>query len=188
MNQPMPGIAFRGMAFLFKLRDLLVPRSKVLHEVGIKPGDTVLDFGCGPGAYVPDTANAVGPSGKVYALDLHPLAVASVAKMAKRQGLDNVVVIQSDRETGLPPNSVDVVLLQDTLHLLEHSSEVLAELCRVLKPMGVLALSDHHMREDEILTRMAQGGLFRLQRNGRRTYRFVKSGPAARTHRPSSAE
>jgi ubiquinone/menaquinone biosynthesis C-methylase UbiE len=179
MNQPMPHLAFWGMTFLFRLRDLLVPRRKVLEEAGLKPGDSVLDFGCGPGAYVPDTAAMVGPSGRVWALDVHPLAVKHVAKMAETKGLNNVRTIQSDCRTGLPHGSVDVVLLHDTLHLLSEPQEILAELHRVLKPAGVLSLSDHHMREEDILDGVAEGNLFRLGSSGNRTYSFQKNNSVA---------
>ena len=175
MDRPINHLAFRGMAFIFNLRDLVVPRRKVLEEAGLKPGDTVLDFGCGPGAYVPDSAELVGRSGWVYALDLHPLAVQHVSRMAQKRGLENVRAVESDCQTGLADHSVDVVLLQDTFHMLTEPEKVLAELHRVLKAGGILSFSDHHMREQDILAGMTRGGLFRLGAKGRRTYCFVKN-------------
>ena len=81
MDSVMSNLAYGGMSLAFKLRDLLVPRSRVLDEVGLRPGQAVLDFGCGPGAYVPETSRRVGPSGRVYAVDIHPLAVRQVSEM-----------------------------------------------------------------------------------------------------------
>jgi cyclopropane fatty-acyl-phospholipid synthase-like methyltransferase len=66
------------MAVTFRIRDLLRPRRDVLAEAPIKPGSRVLDFGCGPGSYTTVAAQMVGEAGKVYALDLHPLAVKQV--------------------------------------------------------------------------------------------------------------
>ena len=63
MDRPMPSLMFNGMSFIFKLRDLIVPRKRVLEEAGIEPGDRVLDYGCGPGTYTPDVAKMVGESG-----------------------------------------------------------------------------------------------------------------------------
>lgn len=82
--------------------------------------------------------------------------------------------ICSDCKTGLPDNSVDVVLLYDTFHVLNDPKGVLKELYRVLKTNGFLSFSDHHMKENEILSRVTNGGLFKLSRKGKRTYSFLK--------------
>nr|MDO8089972.1 class I SAM-dependent methyltransferase [Candidatus Sigynarchaeota archaeon] len=110
----------------------------------------------------------------VYALDINPLAVRRVQSIASKRKLTNVETICSDCRTGLPDNSVDVVLLYDTFHLLNNPNEVLEELHRVLKPEGILSFSDHHMKESEILSRVTNRGLFRLWKKGKKTYSFLK--------------
>lgn len=69
VNKPMSNIGFKLMSLMFKVRDLLRPRSDVLKEAGIEPGFAVLDFGCGPGGYIAPLVELVGPSGKIHALD-----------------------------------------------------------------------------------------------------------------------
>ena len=165
---------FRLMSLSYKFRDLLAPRRNVLKEVGIKPGFAILDYGCGPGGYINATAELVGKTGKIYALDIHPLAIQMVRSIVSKKRLMNVETIRSDCKTGLPDDSTDVVLLYDTLHTLSDSSEVLTELHRVLKPDGILSLSDHHLEENEIVSRVTSEGLFELSRKGERTYSFVK--------------
>ncbi|MCP4543453.1 MAG: class I SAM-dependent methyltransferase, partial [Chloroflexi bacterium] len=150
MDKAMPNLAFNVMSSLLKLRDLLSPRNAILKEANIKPGSRVLDYGCGPGGYVAGTAKLVGQSGKVYALDLHPLAIQRIQKLARKEQLTNVETIHSDCQTGLPDNSVDVVLLHDIFHMLDDPQAILAELHRVLKRGGTLSVSDHHMREDAV--------------------------------------
>ena len=140
----------------------------------MEPGVHVLDYGCGPGGYIVPLAELVGTSGKIYALDIHPLAVESVQTIAARNELTNVETICSDCQTGLPESSMDVVLLYDTYHNLGDPDSVLAELHRVLKPNGILSFSDHHMKESEIVSKLTDGGLFRLSPKGRRTYGFLK--------------
>jgi ubiquinone/menaquinone biosynthesis C-methylase UbiE len=167
---------FRVMAFMFKVRDFFRPRKYMVQEIGIKEGFYVLDYGCGPGSYVKPVAELVGKSGRIFALDVQPLAVDLVKKLAVREGLVNVETILSDCKTGLASGSLDVVLLYDVFHHLSDPDCVLGELRRVLKPGGILSFSDHHMREDEILLKVASGGRFRLLRKGKRTYSFVKSG------------
>jgi ubiquinone/menaquinone biosynthesis C-methylase UbiE len=73
----------------------------------------------------------------------------------------------------LPTNSIDVVLLYDILHDLNNISDVLAELHRILKPKGILSLSDHHMKEEDIMSQVTRGGLFKLSAKNKRTYSFA---------------
>ncbi len=146
MDKPVSNFHFKVMAATFKLRDFLSPRKNILKEAGIKPGFHVLDYGCGPGSYTTAAAELVGSSGKVYSLDVHPLAIEMIRDIVSRNKLMNLETILSDCKTRLPDNSVDVVLLYDTFHDLGDPNNVLQELHRVLKPEGVLSFSDHHMK------------------------------------------
>jgi ubiquinone/menaquinone biosynthesis C-methylase UbiE len=165
---------FRLMALMYKFRDFYAPRRAVLREARILEGFHVLDYGCGPGSYLVPLAVLVGPSGKVYALDIHPLAIRMVKKRATKKHLANVAAIQSDCQTGLPDRSLDAVLLYDVFHGLDQPQKVLKELHRVLKPGGWLSFSDHHLREQEIVSGVAKEGFFRLAKKGRKTYSFQK--------------
>jgi ubiquinone/menaquinone biosynthesis C-methylase UbiE len=82
MDKPMPNIGFKFMSLAFKLRDFLLLRKYVLEEVDIKRGFRMLDYGCGPGSYSAIAAELVGPTGKVYVLDIHPLAIQRVQNIA----------------------------------------------------------------------------------------------------------
>jgi ubiquinone/menaquinone biosynthesis C-methylase UbiE len=168
-------LGFRLMAWSYKLRDLRLPRRDILKEVGIKPGFHVLDYGCGPGSYIAPLAELVGGSGRVYALDIHPLAIQRVKGIASKKQLANVETILSDCETGLRDSSLDVVLLYDIFHHLGDPNKILKELHRVLKSDGVLSLSDHHLREDEIVSAVTNSGLFSVSQRNQRTYSFTKN-------------
>jgi len=167
---------FRLMALTYKLRDFLQPRIKILKEVGIQEGFHILDYGCGPGSYIVPLADLVGPSGKLYALDIHPLAIKMVKKRAAKKHLVNVMTIQSDCRTELPDRSLDVALLYDVLHDLDQPGLVLKELHRVLKPGGILSFSDHHLKENDSISGITQSGLFTPARRGRKTFSFQKIG------------
>jgi len=174
MDNVESNLGFRLMAFGYRFRDLRLPRMNILKDVGIKPGFHVLDYGCGPGSYILPLAELVGESGKIYALDIHPLAIQKVQDIASKRQVANVETILSDCKTGLLDNSLDVVLLYDAFHDLSGPGGVLEELHRVLKPNGVLSFSDHHMKEYEIVSQVTNGRLFRLSRKGKRTYSFSK--------------
>jgi ubiquinone/menaquinone biosynthesis C-methylase UbiE len=175
MDKPMSNFAFKFMSFGYKFRDLRLPRKNILKEVEIKPGFHVLDYGCGPGGYINVVAQLVSESGKVYALDIQPLAIKQVQDIATKQKLVNIETILSDCTTGLPDESIDVVLLYDTFHSLSEPDTVLAELHRVLKTDGILSFNDHHMKEEnEIISKITGKGLFTLLRKGERVYNFSK--------------
>jgi len=162
------------MALSYKLRDFLRPRQVIIQEAGIKTGDIVLDFGCGPGSYILPLSELVGPEGRAYALDTNLLAIQAVERLAARRQLKNVVTIKSNGPTGLPEGYFDVILLYDVFHDLAKPEEVLGELHRVLKPEGILSLSDHHLKENQILYGLTGKNLFELAKKGRFTYSFKK--------------
>lgn len=172
----MPDLGFKLMTLIFGVRNIVRPRKNVLEEAGIEPGFQVLDYGCGPGGYIRPLADLVGSEGKIYALDIHPLAISRVQKIAKRSGIKNVETIQSDCQTGLPDGHLDLVLLYDVFHDLSNGSDVLQELHRVLKHGGRLSFSDHHMEESDILEKLAALGMFKLENKGKITYTFKKAG------------
>jgi ubiquinone/menaquinone biosynthesis C-methylase UbiE len=175
MDKPKSNADFRMMALTYKVRDHFRPREDILSEVGIEQGFRILDYGCGPGGYIAPLAKLVGVSGKIYALDIHPLAIRMVRAIAAKRGLANVETIQSGCRTGLPDKSVDVVLLFDVLHALSEPHTVLAEVRRVLKPDGILSINDPHMDENEIISKVTNGRMFRLSRIGKKTASFARN-------------
>ena len=157
------------------IRNLFMPPRKMLAEVEIHPGYNVLDYGCGPGAFTILIAEKIGPSGMVYALDIHPLAIRSVEQKALKKDLSNIKTILSDCQTSLPDNSLDLVIFFDVFHTLNNQEQVLKELHRILKPDATICFSDHHMKEEEVLKRITENGLFKFQSKGRRTFSFGKA-------------
>lgn len=174
MDGEKSNLDFKLMSLKFRLRDLLLPRKEILKEAGIKTGFNVLDYGCGPGGYLPPLAVMVGATGKIYALDIKPLAIETVKKLVIKKHLQNVETILSSSDTGLPDESMDVVLLYDVFHGLRQPHKILAELNRVLKPGGVLSFNDHHMQDEEISSRLTKKNFFSLLNKGKRVHNFTK--------------
>ena len=81
------------------MRDVFAPVSKRVDGFGIENGSVVVDFGCGPGSYIERASRAVGDTGKVYAVDVHELAIKSVNAKARKKSLNNVIPLLS---TGYP--------------------------------------------------------------------------------------
>lgn len=175
MDKPMRNAHFALMRLGFGFRDLLFPPKSKLIELGIiGTGNHILDYGCGTGSYSIAAARLVGNSGRVYALDLQPLAIQRLEKFASKKRLKNVKTIHSDCATGLENDTIHVILLFDTFHDLNDPDGVLEELHRVLKLKGILCVNDHHMKEDQILTKITRKHLFALSRKHKKSYLFSK--------------
>ncbi len=162
------------MSLIFWLRDKVVPPLQVLNEVGIEPGYFVLDFGCGPGGFTIAAAELVGTHGKVFAADIHPLAIKKVKRKARRRKMDHIQTIRTDCETGIKSGTIDVVLFYDTFHSLDYPEKILAELHRILKTGRTMSFSDHHLEEEEIIESITGSGHFNLIRRTSETYIFKK--------------
>jgi ubiquinone/menaquinone biosynthesis C-methylase UbiE len=166
---------FRGMAFTFKIRDFFSPRKNIIADVGIKTGDRILDFGCGPGAYIPGTEELIGPSGHIYALDAQPVATEYVQELCRKKKYSNVTSILSDCATGLPSASIDIIFLYDILHGLTDSGPIFEELHRMLKAGGILSVNDHHMNQEDIVARVTKSGLFKPAGKKSKTIAFSRA-------------
>ena len=134
-----------------------------IKKLDIKQGQVVLDYGCGIGSYTIPVAKLVDEQGKVYALDKQPLALRKVEEKAKKEGLQNIHTILSDGDTGLPDESVDIILLYGVLSEIEDKDFVLRELHRVLKPSGYLSTRYcFRMKKDKILEILGTINLYSL--------------------------
>ncbi|MGW2397969.1 methyltransferase domain-containing protein [Kitasatospora sp. NPDC001664] len=109
----------------------------------LRPGQRLLDIGCGPGTITADLARLVGPEGRVVAVDREPQVLAEAAAHAAEQGLGNIVFETADAHR-LPyaDGEFDVVHAHQVLQHVADPVAVLRELRRVTAPGGVVAVRD----------------------------------------------
>ena len=120
---------------------------RVIQSLEIKPGDRVADLGAGGGYFTFRLAKAVGPSGKVYAVDIDPDMTDLISKQAKKQNVENVEVILAKPDDPLLPKAgVDLIFTVDTYHHFENRMKYFARLQKYLKPNGRIAIIDFDRR------------------------------------------
>ena len=168
----MPAVGFVIMAAVLRIRAKFVNPDRILREIGLQKGQTMLDYGCGVGVFTTPAAQIVGDDGVVYALDIHPLCIRTIEKEVGKRGLANVKTIPSGRDTGLPDESVDVVFLYDVLQFITDRSSLMEEFHRVLKPDGRLCATAEHLDVNEFLDVITKENLFTLVDQKGKVFRF----------------
>jgi len=138
--------------------------SKMLSEVGIGEGQSILDFGCGSGTYTIPAAKLVRRNGRIYALDVNQGALEKLSRKAEKEGLDNIVTLLSSGDVDIPieNETLNHVLLIDVLQEISDKDTLLEEVHRILKPDGLMAVYPMHIDSNEVI-RLASNVKFRLK-------------------------
>jgi predicted methyltransferase len=128
-------------------RDEWQQPQRVIESLQILPGAVVADLGSGSGYFTFDLAKAVGPTGKVYAVDIDRDMTDLVAKRAKERGISNVeVILARADDPRLPLQGVNLILTVDTYHHLENRVSYFANLQKYLRPGGRIAIIEFDRR------------------------------------------
>jgi SAM-dependent methyltransferase len=114
--------------------------ARLRHELALKPGMSVADVGAGSGEVTVALATEVGPSGQVFSTDIDTQALEQIRALVAAAAFQNVTVEQAHaRDTGLPTNCCDAVVLRRVYHHLSDPLATNGDLLRVVRPGGVLA-------------------------------------------------
>ena len=128
---------------------------KVIQHSAIQTGMKILEIGCGSGAYTTFVARVVGNKGNVYALDIQPEMLQQLEnKLSKpeNRNITNIKLIESSAYS-LPfdDNSLDLVYMITVLGEIPDQNKALQEIKRVLKPSGILAITEMFIDPDYLL-------------------------------------
>jgi ubiquinone/menaquinone biosynthesis C-methylase UbiE len=161
-------------------REVWDRRDDIIRILDLQPGMAIADIGAGTGFFTMLMAREVGPMGKAYAVDIAPEFVRAIEVRAKGQGIDNIVGIVNDQKsTRLPPQSVDLVFISDTYHHFEYPMTTMKSIHEALRPGGELVVIDFkripgfssawvmgHVRagEEQVTTEIQSAGFELVQR------------------------
>lgn len=124
-------------------REVFDKRHTIVAASGVKPGIVVADIGAGTGLFTRLFADRVGPTGKVYAVDISRPFVENILRTSREQGFINVEgVVNSDKDASLPADSIDIAFLVDTYHHFEYPVSMLASIRKSLGVDGTLIIID----------------------------------------------
>jgi SAM-dependent methyltransferase len=118
--------------------DLVAQRREVLRLLALQAGERVVDIGAGPGFLAAEMAAAVGPDGRVFAVD----PSADMRELARSRGADFAISDGSAEALPLPDDAVDAAVATQVLEYVPDVPGALAEIRRVLRPGGRVLLLD----------------------------------------------
>ncbi|HYL35670.1 MAG TPA: methyltransferase domain-containing protein [Bryobacteraceae bacterium] len=121
---------------------------EVLANLSLKPGMVVADIGAGSGLFSRALANAVAPSGKVYAVDIQQDLLDYIDKRDQTENIRNVQTVLGEfDDPKLPARNLDLAFINDVLHHIQHRAAYLKALGTYMKPSGRIAIIE--MNKDD---------------------------------------
>ena len=145
-------MGWQGAAWLERDERQREERSDVLLRVLAPPaGAVVADVGAGTGYYARRIADLVGPTGKVYAVDVQPEMVEMLKTLSNQRGFGIVIpVLGAVDDVKLPASSIDLAIMVDVYHELEFPFEVLQSVVRALKPDGRVVFVEYRAEDPRV--------------------------------------
>ena len=167
-------------------RDAWQQPEQVMDALGIADGSSVADLGAGGGWFTVRLSRRVGPNGRVYAEDIQPLMIESIARRVSREGLANVMTVLGTPNDPRLPADLDAVLIVSTYPEMTDPVALLENVAASLKPNGRVGIIDFRLEgggpgppadervEPEVVIRDAErAGLQLLAREEFLTYQYL---------------
>jgi len=125
--------------------------SLLLANLGVRPGMTVCDMGCGNGYYSLPLARLVGPAGRVLAVDVQPQMLKMLEAREAAANINHIdTILGMPHDPKLPEATLDLILLVDVYHEFSYPQQMLSALRRALKPDGLIALVEFRAEDPRV--------------------------------------
>ncbi|MCC6699368.1 MAG: class I SAM-dependent methyltransferase [Candidatus Hydrogenedentes bacterium] len=149
-REPAPVMTYHGADWLERPgREQEERPDEVIAAMGLKEGDVAVDLGCGTGYFARRMAKVVGPTGKVYGVDIQPEFLDMMKDLCAKEGITNVVPVLGDEaDPKLPKGGIDRILMVDVYHEFQQPEPMLARMRESLKPGGKIALVEYRLLGD----------------------------------------
>jgi ubiquinone/menaquinone biosynthesis C-methylase UbiE len=145
----------------------------VVAAMKLQPGESVADIGAGTGLFEVPLARAVGPTGRVYAVDIDAGFFPTIRKRAADAKVTNVMTVLGQfTDPALPVKNIDVALFHDVMHHIEKRADYIRTLTGYLVPSGRIVVVDYEpgkgphrdqpeleVSREQLATWMSDGGL-----------------------------
>jgi precorrin-6B methylase 2 len=133
-----------------KGREVAAKRAEIVSVLSLKPGQAVADIGAGTGLFAREFARAVGPQGRVDAVEISPAFLKHLAEVAEQPEFLGILkpIEGGTHTTNLKPNSIDVAFICDTYHHFEDPVGILESIRLALRPGGRLFLVEFDKRPE----------------------------------------
>jgi ubiquinone/menaquinone biosynthesis C-methylase UbiE len=172
------GLAFWMISLMHDnpLLPLLKNPYQALETAGLKPGQQVLEVGCGPGFFTIPAAKMVGPNGMVYALDVNPRATKRVEEKTKKYGIKNIrTILGNAAHCGLPDGSIDLAFVFGLRHIAGGVGSLVTEMYRILKIGGTISFEKTTGSDEQLIGEANKAGFNQTVKRGR-IFNFFKMG------------
>ena len=137
----MPPVALAQRASNERARDEWQKVDEVFKALGVRPGSVVADVGAGSGYFTVRLSRAVGPEGRIYAVDIGESVLSRLRSRVENEHLANVQVVEGTADDPkLPAGALDSVLIVNAYHEMARHQAMLAQIRTALKPDGRLVI------------------------------------------------
>ena len=165
-DKPVPSLFFMVMNSVLTIRDWIKDPADRIRTLNIRKGQYILDYGCGRGSFTFPCAQKVGKNGMVYAVDIHPRAIAIIWK--KRNKIDHYnirpVLTDGSSDLDIQDSSIDIILCYDVLHMIKNREKLIHTFYRILKPNGMLSIHGMHLKVKDVQNLMNKIDLFLMEK------------------------
>jgi precorrin-6B methylase 2 len=141
---------------------------KLLEAAGLRPGQKVMEVGCGPGFFTIPAAKIVGEKGLIYATDVNHRAIKRVEEKMREHGIDNIKpILGNAANSGLQDGSIDLAFIFGLRYLAGGLSNLVSEMHRILKAGGILSFEKTMGSDDKLVEEVEKAGFIRTEKKGR---------------------